>query len=115
MSHAATFSPDFMAIAQELTANRAGIKVASGSSNGQELVPAEAFSRMQREGSSFLRRPVLNGATVDAEGLTNNYGVEPIMYFATFPDAEQARQYVYQGIAAVGLVVGLILTSVAVS
>jgi hypothetical protein len=114
MSYAATLTPDFSSMAQELGAKR-GKAVAKTVSTGEELVPAEAFSRMQREGKSFLRRPALNGATVDAEGLTNNYGVEPIMYFATFPDAEQARQYVYQGIAAVGLVMGLILTSVAVS
>jgi hypothetical protein len=113
MSYAASFAPDFTSIAQELSAKRG--KVANSASPRNELVPAEAFSRMQREGESFLRRPALNGATVDQEGLSNNYGVEPTMYFASFPTPDEARQYLVQGIAAAGLVLGLILTSVAVS
>ena len=46
-------------------------------STDRELVPAEASVRGQREGQQFLRQPNTLGATVDQEGLTNNYAVEP--------------------------------------
>jgi len=115
MSYAASISPDFRSMAQQLVASREVSAVKPGFSDGTELVPAEALSRMQREGRSFLRRPNLNGATVDQEGLTNNYAVEPNMYYAVFPSQEQARQYALQGLAAATLVLGLILTSFAVS
>jgi hypothetical protein len=108
-------TPDFRSMAQQLVASRGIGNVNLGLSDGSELIPAEALSRMQREGRNFLRRPVLNGATVDQEGLTNNYAVEPNMYYAGFPSQDQARQYALQGLAAAALVVGLILTSLAVS
>ncbi|MBD2158883.1 ssl1498 family light-harvesting-like protein [Leptolyngbya sp. FACHB-16] len=115
MSHAATITPDFRSMAQQLVSSRETRKVNFGLSDGSELVPAEALSRMQREGRSFLRRPSLNGATVDQEGLTNNYAVEPEMYYAAFPSQEQARQYAIQGLAAATLIAGLIIMSLAVS
>jgi len=115
MSYAASISPDFRSMAQQLVASREVCTVKPGFSDGSELIPAEALSRMQREGRSFLRRPNLNGATVDQEGLTNNYAVEPNMYYAAFPSPEQARQYAIQGLVAATLVLGLILTSFAVS
>lgn len=115
MSHSATITPDFRSMAQQMIAERGNRTVKAGFSDGSELIPAEAISRMQREGRSFLRRPRLNGATVDQEGLTNNYAVEPNMYYAVFPSPEQARQYAMQGLVAATLIVGLILTSVAVS
>lgn len=101
---------DFNALARDINATRAQLIDTS-----RELVPAEARSRMQREGNEFLNRPFLNGATVDQEGLTNNYAVEPPMYAALFPSPEQARQYAFQAVAATALIVGLIATSVAVS
>lgn len=112
MSYTASTTPDFRSMAQQLVAGRGSRNV---NADGSELIPAEALSRMQREGRNFLRRPVLNGATVDQEGLTNNYAVEPNMYYAGFPSQDQARQYALQGLAAAALVVGLILTSLAVS
>ncbi len=114
MTYSPAISPDFVSIAQDLGANRTS-KTKTGLSDGSELIPAEAGFRMQREGASFLRRPALNGATVDQEGLTNNYAVEPNMYFASFPTPDQARRYAIQGLAAALFVVGLIVTSVAVS
>ncbi|MGA1134471.1 MAG: photosystem II assembly protein Psb34, partial [Prochlorotrichaceae cyanobacterium] len=63
----------------------------------------------------FMQAPAFNGATVDQEGLTNNYGIEPAMYFATMPSVDQARNYLYQGLAATALVVTLIVTSVLAS
>lgn len=115
MSHSATITPDFRSMAQQLVAGRGSRNVNAAFSDGSELIPAEALSRMQREGRSFLRRPGLNGATVDQEGLTNNYAVEPDMYYAAFPSPEQARQYALQGLAAATLIAGLIITSLAVS
>lgn len=100
---------DFVSIARELSANRG-----QSLNINRELVPAEAQSRMQREGANF-RRPFSNGATVDQEGLTNNYAVEPTMYAAVFPSPEQVRQYALQAAAAALLIVGLIATSAAVS
>lgn len=114
MSYAASITPDFSSIAQDLIANQKQ-KQASGFSDGSELIPAEVRSSLQREGKSVFSRPVINGATVDREGLTNNYAVEPDMYFSDFPTPAQARRYAYQGIAAATLVVGLILTSAIVS
>lgn len=114
MSYAADNALDFVSIARELSADRVQT-INSGLSNGTELTPTEVRSRMQREGKNFLRRPALNGATVDREGLTNNYAVEPNMYYSAFPSPEQARQYALQGAAAALLVVGLIVTSFAVS
>jgi hypothetical protein len=115
MSYASTITSDFRVMAQQLTTKPATPQAKVGSSDGSELVPAEARSRMQREGSRFLRRPNLNGATVDQEGLTNNYAVEPDMYYAVFPSQEQARQYALQGLAAATLIFGLIFTSFVVS
>lgn len=115
MSHAATISPDFRSMAQQLVAGQGSRTINASSNDGGELIPAEAISRMQREGRSFLTRPAQNGATVDQEGLTNNYAIEPDMYYAVFPSPEQARQYALQGFAAATLIVGLILTSLAVS
>ena len=114
MTYAASISPDFRAIAQDLVADKAR-KVSSKVSDGSELVPAAAQSRMEREGRNFLRRPLLNGSTVDQEGLTNNYAVEPILYYAQFPSVEQQRRYAFQGAIATLFVTALFLTSFAVS
>ncbi len=114
MTYAADSALDFVSIAREVGANR-GLTLKSGVSNGTELTPTEVRSRMRREGRNFLRRPALDGATVDQEGLTNNYAVEPMLYYANFPSPEQARQYARQGAIATLFVVGLILTSLAVS
>ncbi len=105
-----TATLDFNALARDINSTRAQLIDTS-----RELVPAEAHSRMQREGNEFLKRPFQNGATVDQEGLNNNYAVEPPMYAALFPSPEQARQYAFQAAAATVLIVGLIVTSVAVS
>jgi hypothetical protein len=108
----ATATLDFMSMARALDVNRAG---SSPRTVNQELIPAEAASRMAREGQGFMQAPAFNGATVDQEGLTNNYGIEPAMYFATMPSVDQARNYLYQGLAATALVVTLIVTSVLAS
>lgn len=112
MSYAASDSIDFASIARNLGANQS-VRLAARSS--KELVSAEAQSRMQREGNRFLRRPVQAGATVDQEGLTNNYAVEPEMYYALFPSPTEARQYARQGLAAAVFVLGLVVTAIVVS
>jgi hypothetical protein len=117
MTYAADNTIDFVAIARELGAAqvRSNGADASVSTRNRELVPTEVRSRMQREGDRFLKRPSLNGSTVDQEGLTNNYAVEPTVYYSLFPSPEQMKQYALQGAAAVLLITGLIITSVAVS
>ncbi|KPQ34942.1 MAG: hypothetical protein HLUCCA11_12290 [Phormidesmis priestleyi Ana] len=109
MSYAASITSGFSLI------NQKSENKTSSFSDGSELIPAEVRSQLQREGVSVFSRPAINGATVDREGLTNNYAVEPEMYFSSFPSPVQARQYVYQGCAAIALVAGLILTSAIVS
>jgi hypothetical protein len=110
MTYAVDNSVDFLSVARELAA-----KTQPQINPGNGLVPAEASARMLREGNGFLRKPQFLGATVDQEGLTNNYAVEPGMYLASFPSPEQVRQYVLQGGAAALLVVSLVLTAIAVS
>lgn len=54
------------------------------------IIPAEVAARMDREGSDFKDTAneqanpesidVTGGATVDQEGLANNYAIEPEMY-----------------------------------
>jgi hypothetical protein len=55
------------------------------------IVPAEVASRMDRESEDFRKTSdeqagaesldVTGGATVDQEGLANNYAIEPEMYY----------------------------------
>lgn len=102
-------SIDFRAIAKEIAGSNRTIQAV------RELVPAEAAVRQQREGNRFMRRPSGLGATVDQEGLINNYGIEPVMYYANFPYPEQIQRYLVQGGGAVLLISTLLLTAFAVS
>lgn len=100
---------DFRSIAQELV---------GGNRKFQEeraLVPTEARVRQQREGKNFMRTPNALGATVDQEGLTNSYAVEPEMYYAVYPSPEQVKSYLFQGAIASLLVTATLLTAFAVS
>lgn len=110
MTYAVDNSINFLSVARELTA-----KGQPTVNSGNELIPAEASARILREGNTFLRKPQFLGATVDQEGLTNNYAVEPGMYLASFPSPEQVQQYVLQGALASVLVLSLVLTAIAVS
>lgn len=114
MTYSASFTPNFTSMAREL-GNTQQLKKISGVSDGSELIPAEVSAQLQRKGSSLFSRPSINGATVDREGLTNNYAVEPDVYLADFPTPAQARRYMLQGFAAATFVVGLIVASVIVS
>ena len=66
------------------------------------IVPAEVAARMDRESEDFRTTAeeqappetinVTGGATVDQEGLANNYAVEPEMYYDTPGDAAQEAE-----------------------
>ncbi|PIG94727.1 hypothetical protein [Gloeocapsopsis sp. IPPAS B-1203] len=66
------------------------------------IIPAEVAARMDREGSDYRNTAdeqadpesidVTGGATVDQEGLANNYAVEPEMYYDTPGDASQEAE-----------------------
>jgi hypothetical protein len=62
------------------------------------IIPAETAARKEREGDNFKRLPkhppgsesldTTAGFTVDKEGLVDNFGIEPEMYYETPGDAE---------------------------
>ncbi|MFZ9738530.1 MAG: photosystem II assembly protein Psb34 [Prochlorotrichaceae cyanobacterium] len=81
----------------------------------EELIPAEVNARQEREGDNWLNSPSQKGTTVDQEGLTNNYGVEPKEYFAVHPTAYESRQYLIQGLAAAAFVISLVTIAVLAS
>jgi hypothetical protein len=66
------------------------------------IIPAEVAARMDREGGDYRTTAdeqadpesidVTGGATVDQEGLANNYAVEPEMYYDTPGDASQEAE-----------------------
>ena len=63
------------------------------------IIPAEVAARREREGSDYRNTAdeqaepesidVTGGATVDQEGLANNYAIEPEMYYDEPGDAVQ--------------------------
>jgi hypothetical protein len=52
--------------------------------------------------------------TTNAEGLLNNYAVEPPVYYAEYPSEYQQGQYALQGAMAALLVSTLILTALSI-
>ncbi|NDJ16887.1 hypothetical protein [Myxacorys almedinensis] len=76
------------------------------------IIPAETAARKEREGNQFKTTPseareagastddqtdsesirTTDGYTVDKEGLTNNYAIEPEMYYEEPGDAKQAEE-----------------------
>ncbi len=113
MTNPALTSLDFKAIARQVPS--AKLAQSSQERQGDGLIPTETRSRMTREGNRFMRRPDINGATVDQEGLTNNYAVEPKLYYALFPSPEQAREYALQAGFAALFVTSIIVTAFVVS
>jgi hypothetical protein len=69
------------------------------SSADRGIIPAEVAARMDREGGDYRETAdeqaadrsldVTGGATVDQEGLANNYAVEPEMYYEEPGDRKQ--------------------------
>jgi hypothetical protein len=68
------------------------------------IIPAETAARKEREGENFKRLPkhppgsesldTTAGFTVDKEGLVDNFGIEPEIYYETpgdIPESEQPK------------------------
>ncbi|NET37766.1 MAG: hypothetical protein F6K19_38125 [Cyanothece sp. SIO1E1] len=77
-----------------------------------ELVPAEAKARMNREGRKFLRKSSVSGTTIDQEGLTNNYALDPRLSYATESTSDERFR---QGVVYALITWGLLAIAVAVS
>lgn len=65
----------------------------------REMVPAETAARAKREGANYKQTPLREGTldtssgyTVDREGLTNNYAIEPEMYVNEPGDLRQKQE-----------------------
>lgn len=65
------------------------------------IVPAETAARKEREGNNFKEQAdednqsdldTTGGATVDKEGLANNYAIEPEMYVDEPGDLRQEQE-----------------------
>jgi hypothetical protein len=66
------------------------------------IIPAEVAARMEREGEAFRKTAdeqadpesinVTGGATVDQEGLANNFAIEPEMYVNQPGDLRQQEE-----------------------
>jgi hypothetical protein len=59
------------------------------------IVPGETAARKEREGTDYKKIPEGNiegGATIDNEGLLNNYAVEPEMYYENPGDVETVSE-----------------------
>jgi hypothetical protein len=66
------------------------------------IIPAETAARKAREGDNFKHLPdhppgsesldTTAGFTVDKEGLVDNFGIEPEMYYDTPGDASEAAK-----------------------
>jgi hypothetical protein len=66
------------------------------------IIPAETAARKEREGENFKKLPkhpagsesldTTAGFTVDKEGLVDNFGIEPEMYYATPGDVPESEQ-----------------------
>lgn len=66
------------------------------------IIPAEVAARMDKEGSDYRTTAdeqadpesidITAGATVDQEGLANNFAVEPEMYYETPGDMKQQEE-----------------------
>ncbi len=66
------------------------------------IIPAEVAARKEREGNNFkhlLQNPpgsesldTTGGFTVDREGLVDNFGIEPEMYYETPGDVKEEEE-----------------------
>ncbi len=81
-------------------ANQAGTELydkPTPDSYDPHIIPAETAARKEREGENFKRLPkhqpgsesldTTGGFTVDKEGLVDNFGIEPEIYYETPGDA----------------------------
>ena len=63
------------------------------------IIPAETAARQEREGENYQETPEATsdmdttaGYTVDQEGLTNNYAIEPEMYYEEPGDLREKEE-----------------------
>jgi hypothetical protein len=84
-------------------------------SDGSELIPAEVKLDINGQNYQSLNIPLLEGYTVDDEGIINNYGSEPKIYLSKYPSSEQQKWYILQGLGAVLLVALVLLITFSVS
>lgn len=99
----------------ELRAGKKPNKAVAHCSDGSELIPAEVQANTRSESSQLLNEPLAAGYTVDDEGITNNYAIEPAMSLAEYPSPEQQRRYGLQGAVAILFVALTLLSALAVS
>jgi hypothetical protein len=65
----------------------------------RKITSAETAARMEREGENFKKMPdkegdidTTSGYTVDREGLSNNYAIEPEMYYEEPGDRQEQKE-----------------------
>ena len=94
-------SPDETAVEIDTPAQPEGTELYDSptpNSYDPNIIPAETAARMEREGDNFKRLPqhppgsesldTTGGFTIDKEGLVDNFGIEPEMYYEIPGDAE---------------------------
>lgn len=86
-----------------------------GYSNGSELIPAEVQANIRHHEVQSIAIPLVNGYTIDDEGLINNFALEPDIYLAAYPSPQQQWQYIVLGEASLFFVIMLLLTAFLVS
>jgi hypothetical protein len=99
----------------ELKAGRKPNQAVAPRSDGSELIPAEVQANTRSDSSQLLNQPIAAGYTVDDEGITNNYAIEPAMYSAEYPSPKQQQRYALQGAVAILFVALTLVSAFAVS
>lgn len=89
--------------------------VAHHFSDGTELIPAEVQVYLSHKHRDLLNLPLATGYTVDDEGITNNYAIQPDMSRAEYPSAKHQQRYLFLGIGATLYVAVIVLIAFAVS
>jgi hypothetical protein len=99
----------------ELKAGKKWNQTLAHRSDGSELIPAEVQANTRNDESKLLNEPLVAGYTVDDEGITNNYALEPAMYLAEYPSPKQQQRYALQGAVAILFVALTLWSALAVS
>lgn len=84
-------------------------------SDGSELIPSEVQATTRREGTQSPNQPLPLGYTVDDEGLSNNYAIEPDMSSAEYPSPKQQQRYIFWGAGAILFVTIIVMIAFIVS
>lgn len=99
----------------ELKAGKKPNQAVAHRSDGSELIPAEVQANTRSDSNQLLNQPLAAGYTVDDEGITNNYAIEPAMYSAEYPSPKQQQRYALQGAIALLFVALTLVSAFAVS